>query len=205
MKNLILAGCAAVALAFAPISEAATFQTKSANGNSAWGAIVGFPVTGSSETLRIVSVNYTNDTAAGSLSFRDGGTAFSLTLTNSATTSVTNQITGTNGLSVGALCVLQHLGALYTNTIVTWNQSTNAGPYGGTNVVMTTGGWGVIAGPGDDIYLMNAPVSIPVKAESSAQNGDCIYTASLSGRPVLVYLGAATATNKIYSASARSE
>lgn len=199
MRNLILSAVTGVALCVASTAGAVTLKTLSASGNSTWGAQVIFPVIDRASTTRIVSVNYSNDTAAGAISFRGGSTVLTVTSTNTATTATTNQVSGTNGLAVGSLVVLQHLGVCYTNTVVLWNQSGAAGPNGGTNVVMTTGGWGVIASPGDNIYIMDTAVTIPVKAESSAQNGYAIYSAALPGRPVMVSLGAASATNKLYS------
>ena len=201
-----------IALALALPASAATFKTLSANGNSTAGAQVCFPVADSSSTMRIVSVNYSNDTAAGTLSFSGGATALSIVATNAATTSVTNLVNSTNGLSASAIVVLQHLGVCYPATVSSWAAatnyiaaSTNGAASGGTNIVLTSGGFGVATSIGDDVFIMDTPVTIPVKAESSAQNGDAIYSAALSGRPILVKLGTASTTNKLYSVVSKSE
>jgi hypothetical protein len=206
MKNNILALATGIALAAGTLlpdragAALPTYKSATAWGNAGTGATAWLPSDPHSQ-IRVVGVQYSSDTASASLGFNSGTTAFYQTATNVLTSSVTNQINSTNGLSVGAVIVLQQAGVIYTNTVATWNQTANAGPYGGTNVVLNAGGWGVIAQPGSDIYLMGTATSWPVGATTNAINGDAIYVGAY-GRPVEVYLPPATASNRLYIVTA---
>ena len=70
--------------------------------------------------IRIVSILYGNDNAAGQFQFSSGTIAYSLVNTNPATSSITNAITSTNGLAGGSILILQHNGVCYTNSVVSW-------------------------------------------------------------------------------------
>ena len=200
-KNLLLIAALTVALtAFASLP---TYLSKSANGNAASPATYIFPADQSTQ-IRVVGVNYTTDTNNSVLSFSGGTTAYTITETNQATSSVTNKINSTNGLSGSAVLVLQHNGVCYAATVSSWNSSTNAGFYGGTNVVLASGGWGVRTSAGDSVYLMDTPVTIPATS-SAAINGEAIYAAALPGRPLMVQLTPALATNKLNTVTVRYE
>lgn len=201
MRNKIfIIGAAVCAIAFTALAASPRFKTLAANGNAATGARVIFPADPSAQ-IRIVGANFTTDTNNSVLSFSGGSTAFAIQETNQATSSITNKINSTNGLSGGAVLVLQHGGVCYYSTVSTWNSSTNAGWYGGTNVVLASGGWGVATSKGDSVYLMDTAVTIPATS-TAAINGYSIYAANYSGRPVLVQLTPALGTNKLNSITA---
>jgi hypothetical protein len=197
-KYLYLA--AALIAASATTAGAQSRLNKSANGNAAAPATVYYSA--SAEPV-VMFVAYTSDTNNGTLAFAYGETAFTQTATNVATSSVTNQISGTNGLSVGATLYLERNGVGYRNTILTWNQTTNAGPYGGTNVVLNSGGWGVAASVGDKIFLMSTPNEIRVGATTNYISGEIF--AGRSGRPLEVKVTPALATNRISHIMVRHE
>jgi hypothetical protein len=209
MKNYFLILPAVLLSGVAALAASPTYKTMSASGNAASPASVTFPADPYGTQVRVIGVNYSTDTNNSVLSFASGTTVYTQTATNQATSSVTNQINSTNGLSVGATLVLQHGGVCYANTVLTWNQSTNiASPYQGTNVVLNSGGWAVAASAGDPVYLMGAATTLPAPAASSgsttsaAVNGEAIYVGSLAGRPVTVTITPAFATNKLNSVTA---
>lgn len=71
-------------------------------------------------------------------------------------------------------------------------------------MVLASGGWGVRTSLGDSVYLMDSPITIP--ATSSAMiGGEAIYAAALPGRPVIVQLTPALATNKLNAVTVRYE
>lgn len=204
MKNkIILVACAVVSLAVSALAEPG-WKTLSDGGNAASPAEVIFPADPSA-TWRLVTVNWASDTNNAVLSISDGGTAFTIVETNQATTSVTNKINSTNGLSASAVLVLQHAGSCYAATLSTWNSSTNSGAYGGTNVVLASGGWGVATSVGDSVYLMNTPVTLPIGATTNFQSGYSLFSCTYQGRPMRVQLTPALATNRLFSAVGRKE
>lgn len=154
--------------------------------------------------LRLVNVSYASDTNNAVLSISTGTTAFAITATNQAATSATNQISSTNGLSANATVFLEHAGVACIATVSTWNQSTNSGPYGGTNVVLSGNGFNVATTAGDSFYLMSTPATLPVGAATDVLNGDALFVGNRA-RPVRVQLTPALATNKINTASGRYE
>jgi hypothetical protein len=200
MKQILIltgiVGLAALAIASSPI-----YKTMSKNGNAATPAQVIFPADPGSQ-IRIVNVNFATDTNNSTLSFSGGATAFFITITNALSSSVTNNINTTNGLTPSSVLVLQHAGVCYAATLASWNSSTNnQGVGGGTNVVLASGGWAVSTSVGDNVYQMDTVVSIPATA-TAAVNGDAIYVATLPGRPVLIKLSPALVTNQINSVTA---
>lgn len=204
MNKLFLSLAVGLTLAIPASATTPAYKTKSAAGNAAAPAEVIFPASPGNQT-RIVSVNWNSDTNNAVLSCSGGSTVFSIVETNQATTSVTNKINSTNGLSAGAVLVLQHGGVCYKSTVSTWNASTNSGFYGGTNVVLASGGWGVATSAGDSVYQMDSPVTLPIGATTNTANGVAIYVATLPGRPVRVVLTPALSTNKLNSITAISE
>ena len=105
MKNKILLTIGLVgAVAISAVAVQPRFKTLSAAGNTAAPAQVIFPADPSSQ-IRIVGANYTTDTNNSTLSFSGGTTAFSVVETNQATTSVTNKLNSTNGLSPSCVVV----------------------------------------------------------------------------------------------------
>lgn len=194
-KILIAVGC--VALAVSAVAGIPTYKTFSTAGNAALPSQLNIPEDPNSQT-RIVDVTYTSDTNNAQLVLSSGGTTFWQTATNQASSSVTNQISSTNGLAVGQTLVLNHNGTLYTNVVLTWNQSTNvASPYQGTNVVLQTGGWGVATSVGDNIYVMGQnSVTRYVGSGTNSIDGDAIYVANY-GRPLTATLSPASSTNRL--------
>jgi hypothetical protein len=203
MNKIIAIAAVGLATAFSALAASPVYITKSANGNAASPAEVVFPAA-AQQQIRLVSANFTTDTNNSVLSISGGGAVFNITETNQATSSVTNKINSTNGLSGSAVLVLQHAGVCYVATLSSWNSSTNAGFYGGTNVVLASGGWGVRTDVGDRVYLMDAPILTPA-GTSAAINGEAIYVAALPGRPVRVQLTPALVTNKLNSVIGRYE
>ena len=204
MNKILSTLALGLALALPASASSPAYKTKSASGNAASPSEVIFPADPTTQ-IRLVNANWNSDTNNAGLSFSGGSTAFYVTATNVASSSVTNQINSTNGLSANAVLVLQHAGTCYSATVSTWNQFTNSGPYGGTNVVLASGGWGVSTGVGDDVYLMDTPVTVPVGATTNVMNGEAIYVANLSGRPVRVVLTPSLSTNKLNSVIGRYE
>jgi len=200
MKKILITAVVGLAVAVAAFAALPTFKTVSGYGNATTGATVYFPADPNSQ-VRIVNVNYASDSNTAALNFASGTTPFYVTATNVATSSVTNQINSTNGLTAGGVLVLQHNGTCYSSTISTWNQTTNSGPYGGTNVVLASGGWGVATSVYDEVELMSAARPIPVGATTNAINGDAIFVGNY-GRIVSLQLTPALVTNRIYTASA---
>ena len=202
MKKLFIA-TAAVALAVS-VMAGPGYVTKSASGNAASPASVILPADPST-TLRLVTVNWSSDTNNAVLSIADGSTAYSIVETNVSSTSVTNKINSTNGLSANAVLVLQQGSTCYAATVSSWSATTNSGAGGGTNVVLASGGWGVNTRVGDAVYLMNTPTTLPVGATTNWQSGTAIFGATYPGRPIRVVLTPALATNKLNSVVGRYE
>ena len=202
MKKISIA-VTAVCLAVSALAASPSFKTLSDSGNAASPSEVIFPAS-PGDQLRIVNANWNSDTNNAVLSFSGGSTAYYMTATNQATTSTTNQVNSTNGLTANCIVVLQHLGTCYSATVTNWNCSTNSGVYGGTNIVIA-GGWGVAASVGDNVFLMDTPVTLPIGATTNAANGDAIYVATLPGRPVRVVLTPAFSTNKLNAVVGRYE
>jgi hypothetical protein len=203
MKKISIA-VTAVCLAVSALAASPNFKALSKSGNAASPSEVIFPAS-PGDQLRIVNANWNSDTNNAVLSFSGGSTAFNIVETNQASTSVTNKINSTNGLAASSVLVLQHGGVCYAASVSTWNASTNSGFYGGTNVVLASGGWGVNTSVGDNVFLMDTPVTLPIGATTNAANGDAIYVATLPGRPVRVVLTPAFSTNKLNAVVGRYE
>jgi len=93
-----------------------------------------------------------------------------------------------------SVMVLQHAGACYSSTLSLW--TTNAA--GAPVIVLASGGWGVNASVGDDIYQMSAATTVGVGAVTNQwQNGDALYVGNY-GRPVMATL---TGTGAVPSTS----
>ena len=197
MKKLLLIVTVGLALVMPSRATLPNYRTFTATNSALKPAQINIPADPNSE-IRIVDVSWFSDTNNAALVFTTGSTPFTQTITNMATSSVTNQISGTNGLAPGQVLVLQHSGICYTNTVITFNQSTNtASPYQGTNVVLATGGWGVIASVGDSIYVMGqSPATRFIGATTNAFDGDAIYVGNY-GRPVTVLLSPVSAFNSL--------
>ena len=202
MKKTILLLTVGVACAVAAFAGSPTYKTTSANGNAASPAAV-ILLSDPTTQIRVVSAVYTTDTNNSALSCSSGTTALNITQTNLATSSITNAINTTNGLTAGAILVLEHAGVGYAATLASVTCNTNAAPFGGTNVVLASGGWGVLTTPGDNVYVMSSATSIPAPAATSganttaAMNGEAIYVAALPGRPVRMVLTPAYVTNQL--------
>jgi hypothetical protein len=172
MKKILLIGavCAAtIGMALAQ-SSSPSYKTLSGGGSPAAPAEVDF-IAKPALQARLVSVNYQSDTNNAQLQISTGVSAVGITATNVASSSVTNQINSTNGLAPNAVLLLQHGGAAYIATASTWNQTTNSGPYGGTNVVLASGGFGVATSVGDAVYLMGTPTALGIGAATNWLNG----------------------------------
>ncbi|HAO80687.1 MAG TPA: hypothetical protein DCQ92_17285 [Verrucomicrobia subdivision 3 bacterium] len=206
MKKLFILAATAVALALPASAALPTYKTVSAVGNAAAPAIVYFPFDSASQ-VRVIYANYNTDTNNSSLSFTTGTTAYAVTYTNLLTSSVTNLLNSTNGLSASAVMVLQHGGTCYSSTVASWFSNGGAAPNAGTGVVLASGGWGVGTTVGDEIELMSAATTIPAPAATSATtttaafSGDALFVGNY-GRLVALTITPALVTNKINTASA---
>lgn len=208
MKNKMFLTVAIVASAI--IATAAPgFRTLSGSGNATTPASVILPADPTT-TARIVTVNWGSDTNNAVLSISEGLGVYNITQTNALSSSVTNLIDRTNGLTAGSsVLVLQHGGVCYAATVSTFNASptlvTNGYVSGGTNVVLASGGWGTNTSIGDSVYLMSTPATLPIGATTNFQSGVAIYSATYQGRPIRVQLTPALATNKLFSVIGRYE
>jgi hypothetical protein len=205
---LVLLACLAIALALPARAALPTYHTFSGYGNSSAPATIIMPADPNSQ-IRIVSMFYTSDNAAGLFSFSSGSTAFSVSYSNTLS-SVTNYLDSTNGLSTGSQLVLQHGGIDYTNAVSNWGtfpSGTNTSGYVTNQAWVVTpsafslGSATVSGNAGDNIYLMTTPQNWFVGATTNALNGDDIFSGNY-GRPVIVQLGPATSTNRLNSVSA---
>ena len=207
MKNKILIILAAASLAITPavMASSPTFKSFSGAGNAASPTTVIVPADPASQ-FRLLSLNYASDTNNGALTFSTGSGAYYEMVTNATTgsggaTAVTNNINTTNGLVGGSGMVLQTAANVcYSSTLSSW---------GGTNgayfIVLASGGWGISAAANADIYQMSAATSPYVVGNSTNWlNGEAIYVGN-QGRPVMVKLSPALATNQIISATGRYE
>lgn len=183
MKKILLL-ISALGLAATPcFATLPTYKSTSASGTTA--ATAYFPADPNSQ-VRVVSYNSTSDKAASVMTFTSGTTAYVITATNAAATSVTNQINTTNGLTGSAALVLQLNGTNYSATVSSFNIATNVSP-AQTNVVLGANGWNVNTIVGGDVYLMSTAVTIPNGAATVSQNGDAVFVGNY-GRPVKVVL-----------------
>jgi hypothetical protein len=202
---LLLLACMAVTLVMPASAALPTYHTFSAIGNAAAPATVILPADPNSQ-IRVVSLFYSSDTNTAQLSLISGSTAYSLTATNLATTSITNLIDSTNGLSGGSGLILQHGSGDFTNSVSSWGtyiSGTNTSGYVTNQAFLVTGsgGFGTLTTVGDNIYLMTNAVSLYIGSGTNQMNGDDIYS-GYYGRPVQATLSPANWTNRIYVLSA---
>ena len=214
MKNFIFSAFIAVGLALGVAAFAAlpTYKTLSSiGGTAAAPANVLFPSDPNSQ-IRVIYVLGMTDTNNSYLSFQSGEAAFYQTVTNAATSSITNFVDHTNGLVAARTMVLTHAGTLYTNALASYGNysGTNSVTGGVTNacfIVLGSGGWGVATSVGDDIQQLSAATLVPLPGPTSgfqtnvAIGGDAIFVGNY-GRHVLMTFKPALQTNNIYSASA---
>lgn len=194
IKLFILAALAVATSAFAQVQP--FWKTLGpAGGNPTTTAEVDF-LSVPNLSFRLVNVYYKSDTNNGALSISTGLGAYAIAATNAATTTATNVFNTTAGLPASATLLLEHAGLAYVQTL----SSTNSG----TNVVLSSGGWGVLPTIGDSVYVMSTPVTLPVGAATNAINGDAIFIGNY-GRPVRVQLTTPLATNNILAASGKYE
>jgi len=179
-KSLTIIGVAILST-IAVLAALPTFKTTSASGTT---SAVAYFVADPNSQIRVVSANLTSDLATSTLALRTGAGAYYQTITNAASSSITNGISSTNGLVPSSVMVLQHAGACYSSTLSLW--TTNAA--GAPVIVLASGGWGVNASVGDDIYQMSAATTVGVGAVTNQwQNGDALYVGNY-GRPVMATL-----------------
>ncbi|MGA2750725.1 MAG: hypothetical protein ABSG59_18290 [Verrucomicrobiota bacterium] len=183
-----------------------TYHTLTAYGNRANPSTIIFPADPNSQ-IRLINVFYGADTNTAALQLSSGVTAYTLMATNTSTSAITNLIDSTNGLAGASWLVLQHNGTCYTNAIASagWGSYiTGTNTFGVTQyqpfVVIGTGGWGIATSVGDNLYQMGPVSSIPVGMATNSLNGDDIFSANY-GRPLLLQLTPAYATNMLYTAS----
>ena len=196
----------AMAFTFKLRAAIPSYKTLSDGGNAASPASVYFPANPTAQA-RIVSLFYTSDTNNGTLGFSSGVTAYTQMATNAASSSVTNLVNTTNGLTVGSLLILENGGIPYSNTLSSYGTYvTGTNTFGQTTsqafIVLGSGGWGVaLTNALENIYQMGAISTIQVGSQSNAINGDAIFVGNF-GRPVLVTLGPTLVTNRLSSVSA---
>jgi hypothetical protein len=198
MKTKFILSLAAIGLALVALADSPTYTTKASGagtGTAAVPAFVIFPARPQTQ-IRVVSVAWKSDTNNATLKFSGGATAFNTTLTNAATSSITNMINSTNGLSGSAVIVLQHAGVCYQTTVASWNS--NAGV---TNVVTASGGFASYSSVGDSVYVLDTITTLDASTVISDKEGEALYVAALPDRPVLITLSPAWVTNQITSAT----
>ena len=205
MKNKIPIIVAAGLLALSAWA-ASNLQTFSGVGNNTLPDTVIIPAIPTAQTS-IVSVWYTGDTNNQTINFSTGAGAYYQTVTNAATSSITNFVNSTNGLVANSVMVLQHAGVCYTNTLASYgnNSATNGVTGVVTNacfLVLGTGGWGVASAVLDDVYQMSAETSLYVGAGTNALNGVAVFVGN-QGRPVMVRMSPALVTNRLSSVTAK--
>jgi hypothetical protein len=194
MKKTLLLLAVGLAVVVAALAALPTYKTITATGTTS--AIGYFPADPNSQ-IRVVGYSATSDLAGSTVIFATGYGAYYQTVSNATTTSVTNYVNTTNGLSVGQVVLLQHGGTCYpaaVAAILAYVNGTNASGVG-TNLYslkLGSGGWGVQAVPYDDIYVMSNVVTIACGATTSVQNGEAIYVGNY-GRPVSMTLNATSA------------
>lgn len=182
--------CASVAHA-----QIATYITSNANGLAASPAEIVFRAHPDAQ-IRVVSIQWQSDTNNAALEFQTAVGAYSVAVTNPTTTFTTQAVNTTSGLITNRLLVLQHLGATYKALLVATNN--------GTNVVLDTGGWGVLASVGDSIFPLSTTNRIPVGATTNWQNGEALYVGG-KGRPVRIRLNPSLTTNALPAVTVRYE
>lgn len=199
MKKLFKPVVAVLAcgLTLAAFAASPRFSTKNDGGNASGGAEVCFPSDAGSQT-RIVNVLYQSDTNTGALQFSEGVGVYNIVVTNALSSSVTNQIGYTNGLTPSSILVLEHLGICYPATMSSWGSNAPQGAF----VVLASGGFGVSSTVGDKVFQMSAATTVPVGAATNILSGYSIYAAAYAGRPVRVVLTPALGTNRLNSVSA---
>jgi len=205
-KILIIAAVGTIALTSFALT--ASYKTLSGSGNASAGAEVDF-LSDPSLQFRLVNVNYSSDSNSAVLSLSTGGTALAITATNAASTSTTNQVNTTNGLANSATLFLEHGGAAYIATCSSYGNTGTNGLNGGTvtnvnYVVLASGGFGTATTVSDSVYVMTAPVTLPIGAATNSLNGDAIFVGS-GGRPVRVVLTPALNTNRLNAVTGRYE
>ena len=202
MKKLLLGAAIGVLAVCSTFAALPTYKTLSGYGNSTAGASVYFPSDPNSQ-IRVIYVQYGND-KANFVNFATGTTAFTQVATNALSSSVTNILDSTNGLSASAPLVLEHAGVAYPAIVSSFNATSSTNSAGVTNwtynVVLGSGGWGVNTSVGDNVYLMSTNVTLPIGIGTNVLAGDDIYSGNY-GRPVVVSIPAATNTNSLYSVS----
>lgn len=197
-KNILLTGLAVVAVCLGVKAALPTFKTTSATGTAAAPATAIF-LSDPNSQIRLLSINWQSDTNSARLELTTGNGAYYETTTNTLTTTVTNKINSTNGLVPNAVLMLEHNGAAYLSTVSSFDQNATNG--NGTNVVLASGGWGVVSSIGDSIYQMSSTNYLFAGATTNAFNGEAIYVGNY-GRPVIVRVVPALVTNAIPATSA---
>lgn len=197
MKKFLLGFAAIATFSLAVFAASPTYVTKSGAGNAAAGASVIFPSDPSTQ-IRVINANWNSDSNTAVLSFSSGISAFSIAATNAATTSTTNQISGTNGLSGTSVLVVEHLGTAYAATMSSYSSNATLGAF----VVVGSGGFGVATSVGDSLYQMGTATTVPVGATTNFMSGEALYVGTYQGRPVRVVLTPALVTNILNSVTA---
>lgn len=177
----------ALALTIAPRAKAAAPYTQTAQSTgpgSGTNQIVILPAAPNEQQV-IKNIDYRSATNTALLSLSSGTTVFTVMSTNIlGATATTNYVSGTNGFVPGGWVVLNRAGTPYVAAL--------AGLTGASNIVLASGGWGVSAQPGDNIYMMGTANTYPLGLGTNFLNPFYIGTA---GRPVLIQLGPAGLTN----------
>ncbi|MEN6642678.1 MAG: hypothetical protein ABFE08_09545 [Armatimonadia bacterium] len=170
----VLFGMAAALVCCIAIAGSTEYVSKTGSGTTA--ATVYWPAD-AQKTARLVGVIATSDKAASVISLRTGTTAYTITVTNATTTSINQWLNTTNGLVASGVVVLQKPdGTCYSSTIAAGCAETNM-------VILASGGFGVVAGVGDQMYLMSDATSIKLGATTLSTHGPAIYVGN-RGRPV---------------------
>ena len=195
-KKLFLTAAVSLACVGSALATLTPFYTTlSDGGNPASPSEVDF-ISSPGLQFRLISVNFQSDTNNAQLQVSTGGAAFAITATNAATSTVTNVLDHTAGLTPGSILFLEHAGTAYLATLSSTNSSTNA--------VLAAGGWGVLPSIGDSVYQMGTATAIPIGANTNWLNGEAILIGNV-GRPVRVVLTPTLITNNLPAVTGRYE
>lgn len=178
LKNLILTGAAALALALPAAAQ--NYTQKQATGTTnATVVFMGKPF----QTV-VCSVDATSDLSSSKLTFLSGGTGLSVSVAQT-NTAATNLIVAANGvITNGNTVVIQTASDLITNLTV-------GTIIGGTNITFTSQ-IGFALAVGDNIYQMTNMVTSPVGATTAKLYNEALFFSEPS-RPLMVSINGTSA------------
>jgi hypothetical protein len=179
MKTILTIAALAIGLSIpARVQTVPTYTTLTASGSTT--AVVYF-ATSPFQQVRIVNAFATSDLSTGKMTFYTGITPMTVAYTNAAGTSV--GVAATNGFTVGTWVLIETAAGVRTNGMI-------ASFGAATNIVFAQGVCATT--PGDQIYSLTSPVTLPVGSASVTYTGDALYVGN-RGRPVMVRVNGTSA------------